>query len=288
MNYENQYVQRENVRRYAGCVTYDSASTWRNLTDLYAKGCIHTCIELDTESPAGNRTLYISVCPEGVYKSEDSGESWELKTGGFGINKNVFFLKLSKNGKLYAVTMKTITDNDTPPDIKNAMWRGGLYVSVDRADTWCEIDLPDHIEMPQKIDFHPHDPDIIYLTSYPVTVDGELRGGGVYRSDDGGKTWKNIFDERVHVYGIQVDPKNPDAVYIVTAEHAAYRSMDGGTRWERIRGYHFSYGKNPNLDPHDDNMMYITTFGGSVFHGPRAGGSERYDDINGFKLKHDY
>jgi len=268
------------------CISEDSASTWRPLTDMYANHCIHTCIELDADSPVENRTLYISVCPEGVYKSVDSGKSWTLKIHGFGINKNVFFLKLSKDGKLYAVTMKTLADNDTPDDIKNAMWRGGVYVSNDGAESWCEMNLPEHVEIPQKIDFHPDDPNTIYLTSYPITVDGESRGGGVYRSVDGGVSWLNIFDERVKVYGIQVDPENPAAIYIVTTEHAAYRSMDGGVKWERIRGYHFSYGKNPILDPYDENMMYISTFGGSVFHGPRAGGTERYDDINGFTLGH--
>jgi photosystem II stability/assembly factor-like uncharacterized protein len=268
------------------CVTEDSASNWRPLTDLYAKNCIHTCIELDPKSSVENRTLYISVTPQGVYKSVDSGNTWALKTGGFGINKNVFFLKLSKNGKLYAVTMKTLTDDDAPENIKNAMWRGGVYVSNDGADSWRELILPDYVEIPQKLDFNPQNPDHLYLTSYPVPVDGKLCGGGVYSSNDGGGTWKNIFDERVKVYGIQVDPENPSAIYIVTAEHAAYRSLDGGATWERIRGYHFSYGKNPILDPHDKEMMYITTFGASVFHGPRAGGCERCDDINGFVLDH--
>jgi photosystem II stability/assembly factor-like uncharacterized protein len=268
------------------CITQDRGSTWRPLTDIYAKNCIHTCIELEPDSPVGNRTLYISVCPEGVYKSVDGGNSWELKTQGFGINKNVFFLKLAENGKLYAVTMKTLTDDDTPGDVKQAMWRGGVYVSANGADSWQELSLPAFVEIPQKLDFHPQNPDCIYLTSYPVPVDGDLRGGGVYRSDDGGGTWQIIFDERVQVYGIQIDPINPSNIYIVTAEYAAYRSLDGGMKWERIRGYHFSYGKNPILDPHDDTMMYISTFGASVFHGPRAGGTERYDDIDGFTLNH--
>ena len=88
------------------------------------------------------------------------------------------------------------------------------------------------------------------------------------------------------MYGIQVDPKNPQAIYIVTPEYAAYRSLDGGKSWARIRGYHFSIGKNPILDPYNDDMMYITTFGGSVFYGPRAGGTERYDDIDSLTLDH--
>ena len=280
------------------CVTEDSGSSWRPLTDLYKTNCIHTCIELDPTSPVGSRTLYMSAAPEGVFKSTDGGHTWQPKNNGFGINKNVFTLKRAKNGKLYAVTMKTLTDTDVPTDVRRAMWTGGVYVSADGAETWRELKLPPNVEIPQKIDFDPTNPDCIYLTAFPIQLDKELTaavipakgtpmaGGGLYRSADGGETWENLFDERVQVYGIQTDPKKPAALYIVTAEFSAYRSLDGGKNWERIRGYHFKYGKNPILDPYNDDMMYITTFGGSVFYGPRAGGTERYDDIDGFTLPH--
>ena len=295
------------------CITEDSASSWRNLTDLYEKGYIYTCIALDPgrtgeqfrdggaashASPIRNRTLYVSRCPDGVLKSTDGGKTWENKSVGFGINKNVFYLHLTPDGKLYAVTMKTLTDNDTPDDIRKAMWQGGVYVSGDGAETWREMPLPKGVENPQKIAINPGNPNHIYLTAHPYNAkDGilggyrvqekaNLIGGGVYESKDGGETWQNIFDDRVMVSGIQIDPDNPLAIYIVTIEYAAYRSMDGGKTWERIRGYHFLHGKNPILDPYNKDMMYITTFGGSVFYGPRAGGAERYDDIDGFTLEH--
>jgi len=280
------------------CVTEDSASTWRNLTDSYERGFIYTCIALDPSSPVGSRTLYMSRCPDGVFKSTDGGKTWENKSSGFGINKNIFYLSLAADGKLYAVTMRTLTDEDTPADIRQAMWQGGLYVSEDGAETWREVKLPDNVGNPQKIAFDPTNPDCIYLTAFPInTREGirggyfaqdkaDLIGGGVYKSLDGGETWKNIFDERVIATGITVDPDNPAAIYFVTIEFAAYRSLNYGETWERIRGYHFFHGKNPILDPYNKDMMYITTFGGSVFYGPRAGGTERYDDIDGFTLDH--
>jgi photosystem II stability/assembly factor-like uncharacterized protein len=264
------------------CITEDSADTWRPLTDLYKRGMIHTGIELDPVSPVNSRTLYKSVCPDGVYKSTDGGKTWELKVNGFGINKGVMFLKLAKDGKLYAVTMRTLTDEDVPADRKQAMWQGGIYVLEDGAETWREIKLPANVAVPVKIDFDPRDPSILYFTAYAHAGSA----GGVYRSPDGGKTWVNLFDPAVNVHGIQIDPKHPAHIYIVTTEYAAYRSLNGGQQWERIRGYHFRNGKNPILDMHHDDMMYISTFGGSVFYGPRAGGTERYDDIDGFELGH--
>jgi len=277
------------------CVTHDSASTWSALTDLYEKGTIHTCIVLDPSSPVGSRTLYMSRCPDGVFKSTDGGKTWKNKTEGFGINKNVFTLELANDGKLYAVTMKTLTDEDTSDDVRRAMWQGEIYVSEDGAESWRKLSLPKGVENPQKIALHENN---MYITAQPINVNegirggyrihdkADLSGGGVYHSQDGGETWQNIFDERASVCGITIDPHNPQAIYIVTAEYAAYRSLDGGKTWERIRGYHFSVGKNPILDPYNNDMMYISTFGGSIFYGPRAGGTERYDDIDGFTPEH--
>ena len=280
------------------CVTEDSASSWRNITDIYEKGYIYTSIALDPASDAENRVLYISKCPVGVLKSTDGGKSWKNKTAGFDVNKNVFHLQMSPDGKLYAVTMKTLTDEETPDDIRQAMWLGGVYVTEDGAESWRRLKLPKGVENPQKLSFDPTNPKYIYLTAFPINVEEGIRGGyrvhkkellsggGVYRSEDGGETWQNIFDPQVMVSGIQVDPENPSAIYIVTTDYAAYRSLDRGGKWERIKGYCFSKGKNPILDPYNKDMMYITTFGGSVFYGPRAGGNERYDDINDITLDH--
>jgi len=276
------------------CVTHDSASTWQPLTDLYQKDCIHTSIVLDPTSPVGSRTLYMSRCPDGVFKSTDGGKTWHNKSAGFGVNKNVFTLEIL-DGKLFAITMKTLTDEDTPQDVRDAMWQGDIYISDDQAETWRKLPLPKDVENPQKIAID--QAGNMYITAFPnnkkegirggyrVHDKADLTGGGVYCSQDGGSTWHNIFDPCTTVSGITVDPQDPQIIYIVTAEYAAYRSLNSGSTWERIKGYHFLHGKNPILDPYNSDMMYITTFGGSVFYGPRAGG-EHKNDIEGFTLDH--
>jgi len=49
-------------------------------------------------------------------------------------------------------------------------------------------------------------------------------------------------------------------------------STDGGKTWSRIKGYNFKWGYRVILDPADPEKIYITTFSGSVWHGPAAGG----------------
>ena len=88
---------------------------------------------------------------------------------------------------------------------------------------------------------------------------------------DGGQTWRALFTQSQHVYDLTIDPRHPDTLYITGFDAAAYRSTDRGSHWERIKGYDFKWGHRVILDPNDPTQIYITTFGGGVWHGPAAG-----------------
>ena len=55
--------------------------------------------------------------------------------------------------------------------------------------------------------------------------------------------------------------------------------MGRGETWKRLRGYNFKWGHRPVVDPRDHNMLFLTTFGGSVFHGPADGVPGALEDI---------
>ena len=104
-------------------------------------------------------------------------------------------------------------------------------------------------------------------------------GGGVFLSTDGGQSWKPVFNLSQHVYDVTIDARAPDTLYISGFDAAAYRSTDAGLHWTRIRGYNFKLGHRVIVDPSDASMIYITTFGASVWHGPAAGDATAPEDV---------
>ena len=139
--------------------------------------------------------------------------------------------------------------------------------------------LPEGTNGPTSLVLDPTRESRIYLTAWGVARLNGDTGGGVFLSSDGGHTWKNIFSDSQHVYDLTIDPKNPRVLYICGFDAAAYRSTDGGETWTRIKGYNFKWGHRVILDPVDEKSLYITTFGGSVWHGPRAGDPTAKEDV---------
>jgi photosystem II stability/assembly factor-like uncharacterized protein len=119
----------------------------------------------------------------------------------------------------------------------------------------------------------------MYLAAWGQEREGVDTGGGVFLSTDGGVSWKPIFTQAQHVYDVTIDPAAPDTLYICGFDAAAYRSTDAGLQWTRIKGYNFKWGHRVIVDPNDVSMIYITTYGGSVWHGPAAGDPNAPEDI---------
>jgi photosystem II stability/assembly factor-like uncharacterized protein len=103
-------------------------------------------------------------------------------------------------------------------------------------------------------------------------------GGGIFLSEDGGKSWKLVFDKDRHIYDITVDPQDPNVLYAAGFESSAWRSADRGLHWARIPGFNFKWGQRVIPDPLHHDEVYITTFGGSVWHGA-VNGQPRAVDI---------
>jgi len=156
---------------------------------------------------------------------------------------------------------------------------GALYRSSDGGEHWVKMNLLAGTNGPTSLVLDPSAKGRMYLTAWGVArLDGDT-GGGVFLSTDSGQTWKSIFSKSQHVYDLTIDPRNPKVMYVCGFDAAAYRSSDGGATWVRVKGYNFKWGHRVVLDPLDEKSIYITTFGGSVWHGPAMGDPAAKEDI---------
>jgi photosystem II stability/assembly factor-like uncharacterized protein len=94
-------------------------------------------------------------------------------------------------------------------------------------------------------------------------------GDGVYKSIDGGKSWKNMgLKESRQIGGIVIDPRNSDIVFVAAegsawgpdGERGLYRTDDGGESWEKVLEISENTGvNNVVIDPVNPDMMYATS-----------------------------
>jgi photosystem II stability/assembly factor-like uncharacterized protein len=263
-------------QRYEGgvAVSTDGGRHWQpSGTGMPPTSVTH--ILLDPNSAAGKRTLYATAFGRGVFKSTDNGKTWTLKnTGIAGAEPFAWRVTQGKDSALYlVVARRSEKDDRSEADV------GALYRSVDKAEHWQRIDLPQGVTGPTGLQIDPRDQERLYLTAWGQEGDAVDSNGGVYVSDNRGKTWKALYTQSQHVYDLAIDPRNPDVLYISGFDAGAFRSTDRGSHWTRIRGYNFKWGHRVIPDPNDPTLIYITTYGGGVWHGPVDGGANMKEDI---------
>jgi photosystem II stability/assembly factor-like uncharacterized protein len=173
----------------------------------------------------------------GVYRSTNGGKTWEK------------VLYKDENTGAVQVTLDPVNPQIVYADLwagrqgpwENGAWNGpnsGLYKSTDGGTTWHPLTqgLPTPAQGLSRVGFciAPSDPSRLY-----ATVEAGANGG-IYRSDDGGESWRKLnSDQRFWGRGddfaeVKADPKNKDIVY--TADVVVWKSVDGGASWNAFKG----------------------------------------------------
>ncbi len=192
--------------------------------------------------PEDEGTWYVAVGSGGVFKTENAGTTW----------KPIF-----EDYSSYSTGCITIDPNDheriwlgTGENVggRHAGYGDGIYLSEDGGSSWKNMGLKtsEHIS---KIIVHPSYSNIIWVAAQgPLWSEGGERG--VYKSTDGGETWKRTLgdDKWMGATDMVIDPRDPNRIYAATWERhrtvAAYmgggpgsgihRSTDGGETWTKL------------------------------------------------------
>ncbi|MBI4538978.1 MAG: glycosyl hydrolase [Gemmatimonadetes bacterium] len=125
---------------------------------------------------------------------------------------------------------------------------------------------------------------VVYVGMGEVCIRGNIsHGDGVYRSDDGGKTWRNLGLEKTrHIGRVRVHPQNPELVYVAALgdawganpERGVFRSRDGGRTWEKILFVNDSTGVvDLAMDATNPSVLYAAAWEAQRYPwGVRGGG----------------
>jgi photosystem II stability/assembly factor-like uncharacterized protein len=267
--------RRTPVLSYKGgvCRSEDGGRTWQ-VSNTGMPETAPTHILLDRRSSKAARVLYVAAFGTGIFKSADGGRTWQAKNAGI-TQKEPFAWRLAQaaDGTLYVLLARR-SEHGSIGDAGD----GVAYKSVDGAETWVRFALPAGVNGPNGLAIDPRDPRRMYLAAWARAAGTHGEDGGIYLTTDGGTTWRAVLDRDRHIYDVTIDPRNPDRLYAAGFESSAWRSVDRGEHWMRIAGFNFKWGHRVIPDPENLEKVYITTFGGSVWHG-RVDGEDRPVDI---------
>ena len=186
---------------------------------------------------------YFGATGGGLWKTTDGGTTWYSVT----------------DGQIRSSSVGAVAVAESNPDLvylgmgeaqlrQNVLQGDGVYKSTDGGQTWKHTGL-EETQVISRIRIHPSDPNKVYVAAlgHPFGPNPER---GVFRTLDGGRTWKKILyrDERTGAIDLVLDPSHPDVLYATLWEvyrkpwilwsggegSGIFKSTDGGDTWKEL------------------------------------------------------
>lgn len=192
---------------------------------------------------------YFGATGGGLWKTTDGGETWAPVT----------------DGKIQSSSVGAVAVSESNPDVVyigmgeaclrgNIMQGDGIYKSTDAGKTWEHMGL-ENTQIISRIRIDPANPDVVYVAAlgHPAAPNDDR---GVFKSTDGGKTWKKVLfrDEKTGAIDLAMDRNNSKVLYAALWEayrvswqassggpgSGLFKSTDGGENWVELT-------RNPGL-----------------------------------------
>jgi photosystem II stability/assembly factor-like uncharacterized protein len=232
--------------------------------------------------PAPSKTIYVAAAGGGIWKSTNAGISWrpifdDKDVAAFGM----LAIAPSDTNVIYAGTGE--------PNSRNTIEPGdGIYKSTNGGNSWTKLpglELTQHIG---RIVVDPRNANVVYVAALgPAWKAGGERG--LYKSTDGGQTWKLIkapANTKTGAIDVTLDPSNPDVIYLSMWERyrtpyslnsggagsGLFKSTDAGNTWTEIKGNGYPEGPKGRIgiavSRSNPQVVYALTEAASMEPGP--------------------
>ncbi len=241
----------------------DAGKTWTRIglenTRQIAQVRVHPS-NPDVVYVAAQGDRWKGTSERGIYRSTDGGKSWTLLLKG--VNATSGASDLSMDPSNARILYAAFWDHQRLPwQVRSGGAGSGIWKSTDGGDSWTRLNegLP---KLMGKIGVavSPANPERVYAIV-------EAEKGGLFRSDDAGKTWRLLSEDRLiqtrswYYMNITADPQNADVVYVMNAP--VVKSIDGGRTFATLQAAH---GDNHQLwiNPKDSRLLINANDGGAT------------------------
>ncbi|MCX8019859.1 MAG: hypothetical protein N2747_05130 [Chitinophagaceae bacterium] len=252
--------------------TTDGGSNWTNISDKYFGGSIGAV----AVAPSDETIIYVgegevtmrgnvSEGINGIWRSDDGGKTWK----NLGLKDTRHIVRIVIHPKNPDIVWVAAMGHLFGPNEER-----GVFKTTDGGKTWRKTLYVNHQTGCSELVMEPGNPNVLYAGTWrvirtPYSLESGGEGSGLWKSTDGGETWKNISGNKGlpkgiwGIVGVAVAPSNPDRVYAIieNKDGGLFMSNDAGETWtlqsndNNIRQRAWYYTK-VYVDPKNENKVY--------------------------------
>ena len=254
----------------------NAGTTWKNISDKFFGGSIGS-IAVSTWDPnviyvgTGEETVRGNVSSgNGMWKSEDAGKTWKF----VGLEDSRHITRIVIDPKNSNVVLASCLGHLYGPSSMR-----GIYRTQDGGKNWEKILFVNDEVGTIDLTMDPTNSQILFASTWrvkrtPYSFESGGDGSALWKSTDGGTTWKNILSNKglpkgtIGIIGVSVSKADPRRIYalIEADEGGLFRSDDGGDNWFKInddrnlrqRAWYYT---RIYADPKDKDKVYVLNVG---------------------------